>query len=63
MMSDDRDPQHLSVSLCMIARDKAAVIAGCLDSAREVCDQLVVLDTGSSDDTVAIALWRRPSIA
>ena len=39
----------------MIVRDEAARIARCLDSARALVDDIVVLDTGSRDATAAIA--------
>lgn len=39
----------------MIVRDEAARIARCLASARPLVDDIVVLDTGSLDDTAAIA--------
>lgn len=39
----------------MIVRDEAAVLGACLDSVRDVVDEIVVVDTGSVDDTVAIA--------
>lgn len=42
-------------TLVVIARNEAALIGGCLDSARAVVDAMIVLDTGSSDETVAIA--------
>lgn len=44
-----------TVALVMIARDEARCIARCLDSVRPWVDRMVVLDTGSRDDTVAIA--------
>jgi glycosyltransferase involved in cell wall biosynthesis len=40
------------VSLCVIARDEAASLARCLESARSVVDEMVVVDTGSTDSTV-----------
>lgn len=43
------------LALIMIARDEADTIARCLDSARGVVDEMIVLDTGSSDATVEIA--------
>jgi hypothetical protein len=43
------------LALVMIVRDEAARIARCLDSARALVDDMVVLDTGSLDDTAAIA--------
>lgn len=39
----------------MIARDEARCIARCLESARPHVDEMIVLDTGSVDDTAAIA--------
>ena len=45
----------MRLSLSMIVRDEAASLAGCLDSVRELVDEMVVVDTGSEDDTVAIA--------
>ena len=43
------------LALVMIVRDEAARIARCLDSARSLVDDIVVLDTGSRDATAAIA--------
>ncbi len=43
------------LSLVMIVRDEAADLPRCLASVAGVVDELVVVDTGSSDDTVAIA--------
>ena len=44
-----------SVCLAMIVRNEAASIMKCLDSIRPWVDRMVVLDTGSVDDTVTIA--------
>ncbi|WP_276961322.1 tetratricopeptide repeat-containing glycosyltransferase family 2 protein [Ferrimicrobium acidiphilum] len=43
------------VSLCMIVKDEEEVIADALDSALGLADEVIVYDTGSTDDTVAIA--------
>lgn len=43
------------LSLCMIVRDEAQKLARCLESARPWVGEIVVVDTGSADDTVAIA--------
>jgi tetratricopeptide (TPR) repeat protein len=45
----------LPLSICMIVRDEAANLAGALASVRDVAAELVVVDTGSTDRTVAIA--------
>ena len=47
-------PTH-SLSVCVIARDASADLARCLASVAPVADQIVVVDTGSTDDTVAVA--------
>ena len=43
------------LSLSMIVRDEEARLGACLNSVKGFCDELVVLDTGSTDTTVAIA--------
>jgi glycosyltransferase involved in cell wall biosynthesis len=43
------------LALVMIARDEARSIGRALASARPHVDQMIVLDTGSADDTAAIA--------
>jgi glycosyltransferase involved in cell wall biosynthesis len=43
------------ITLCIIARNEAANLPGCLDSVRGIVDAIVVVDTGSTDDTVRIA--------
>jgi glycosyltransferase involved in cell wall biosynthesis len=44
-----------TISAVVLARDESRSIARCLDSLRVHVDELLVLDTGSVDDTVAIA--------
>ena len=43
------------LSLSMIVRDEAAQIEACLRSVQGFADELVVVDTGSTDNTVALA--------
>ena len=43
------------LSLAMLARDEADRIEASLTSVADFVDEMVVLDTGSSDDTIAIA--------
>lgn len=45
----------VTVSLCMIVKDEAEVLARCLESAAELVDEIVVVDTGSTDETKEIA--------
>ena len=43
------------LSLCMIVKDEQAVLARCLDSVKDACDEIVIADTGSTDATASIA--------
>jgi tetratricopeptide (TPR) repeat protein len=40
----------------MIVRDEEACLGECLDSVKTLVDEIVVVDTGSQDDTLSIAL-------
>ncbi|MDI6871273.1 MAG: glycosyltransferase [Bacillota bacterium] len=44
-----------SVSLCVIARDEEDVLASCLASARHLVQEIIVVDTGSTDRTKEVA--------
>lgn len=43
------------LSLCMIVKDEAENLGRCLDSVRQEVDEIVVVDTGSTDGTIDIA--------
>ena len=43
------------ISLCMIVKDEEEQLARCLDSVKDCVDEMVIVDTGSTDSTVAIA--------
>lgn len=45
----------VSISLCMIARNEEPFLGECLRSVRGVVDEIIVVDTGSTDRTKAIA--------
>ncbi len=44
-----------TISLCMIVKDEEMNIARCLDSAASLVDEIIIVDTGSKDQTVEIA--------
>lgn len=44
-----------SVSLCMIVKNEESVLSECLSSARDLVDEIVVVDTGSTDGTIEVA--------
>lgn len=45
----------MTISLCMIVRNEEAVLARCLESIRHVVDEIIIVDTGSTDRTIDIA--------
>jgi glycosyltransferase involved in cell wall biosynthesis len=44
-----------TLSLCMIVKNEEDNLERCLESVREVVDEMVIVDTGSTDGTVAVA--------
>lgn len=45
----------MSISLCIIAKDEEMFIENCIKSAKNLVDEVIVLDTGSIDNTIKIA--------
>ena len=45
----------VSVSLCMIVKNEEDVLERCLESATELVDEIIIVDTGSTDRTKEIA--------
>ena len=43
------------ISLCMIVRDEERNIQQCLESAKNYVDEIIIIDTGSKDNTIDIA--------
>jgi hypothetical protein len=43
-------------SLCMIVKNESKVLARCLDSVAHLMDEIIIVDTGSTDNTKEIAL-------
>lgn len=54
-MKQGVDMPSLTLDLVMIVRDESRALARCLRSVRPWVDRMIVVDTGSSDQTVAIA--------
>ncbi|AKL96919.1 glycosyl transferase, family 2 [Clostridium aceticum] len=44
----------ITISLCMIVKNEESVIARCLDSVKDLVDEIIIVDTGSTDKTKAI---------
>lgn len=49
-------PEKPVLSVCMIVRDEEANLPRCLKSVKDVADEVIVVDTGSKDNTVTIAV-------
>ncbi|MBD5460024.1 MAG: glycosyltransferase family 2 protein [Lachnospiraceae bacterium] len=45
----------ITISLCMIVKNEEKVLARCLESVRGLMDEIIVVDTGSTDKTREIA--------
>lgn len=45
----------ITISLCMIVRNEEAVLGRCLDSVRDIPDEILIVDIGSTDSTKEIA--------
>lgn len=45
----------ISISLCMIVKNEERVLARCLDSLAGLMDEVIIVDTGSTDETKEIA--------
>ena len=44
-----------TISLCMIVKNEAEILERCLDSIADMMDELIIVDTGSDDNTKQIA--------
>nr|MBP3597870.1 glycosyltransferase family 2 protein [Eubacterium sp.] len=45
----------IEISLCMIVKNEEKVLARCLDSVADLVDEIIIVDTGSTDNTKKIA--------
>ncbi|MEG0774525.1 glycosyltransferase family 2 protein [Clostridium sp.] len=45
----------ISISLCMIVKNEEKLLSKCLDGIKELVDEIVIVDTGSTDRTIEIA--------
>ena len=51
----DMGCEKMKISLCMIVKDEEEVLGRCLECASRVADEIVIVDTGSTDNTRGIA--------
>ena len=52
----------MKISVCMIVKDEEEVLARCLDGVSRFADEIVIVDTGSTDRTVDIARQYTPNV-
>ena len=45
----------MEISLCMIVKNEENVIDRCLNCVKDVVDEMIIVDTGSTDNTIAKA--------
>ena len=45
----------VTISVCMIVKNEERILARCLDSLKRLADEIIIVDTGSVDDTKRIA--------
>lgn len=50
------------ISLTMIVRNGSAHLADCLESVKDKVDEIIIVDTGSTDDTFSIAQRYTPHV-
>lgn len=45
----------ITISLCMIVKNEERILARCLDSVKDLVDEIIIVDTGSTDATKWVA--------
>ena len=45
----------ITISLCMIVKNESRILARCLSSVADLMDEIIIIDTGSTDNTKEIA--------
>ena len=44
-----------TISVCMIVKNEEKILSRCLDCLRDIADEIIIVDTGSTDNTKEIA--------
>ncbi len=54
-MDEKQVGSMITISVCMIVKNEEKVLARCLDSIADLADEIIIVDTGSTDTTKQIA--------
>lgn len=49
------DNKIITISLCLIVKNEEKVLENCLNSVKDIVDEIIIVDTGSTDNTKIIA--------
>ena len=55
MKSRGQKGDEATISACLIVKDEEELLPDCLSSVKDLVDEIIVVDTGSSDRTIEIA--------
>lgn len=55
MSNDNLNPEKQTISLCMIVKNEEQFLEKCLNSVKNLVDEIIIVDTGSVDKTKEIA--------
>lgn len=62
MNKEDGGTDMSTISLCMIVKNEEKNITRCLDSVSDLVDEIIIVDTGSTDRTVEMASRYTPKV-
>jgi tetratricopeptide (TPR) repeat protein len=51
----NKNKTNPKLSLCMIVKNEESSLSNCLDSVKDIVDEMIIVDTGSTDNTAKIA--------
>ena len=54
-LTEEKNTAEPTLSACMIVKNEEKFLAQCLDSIKDIVDEIIIVDTGSTDSTVEIA--------
>ncbi|MDQ1329356.1 MAG: hypothetical protein QG641_2645, partial [Candidatus Poribacteria bacterium] len=54
-LKDEKNTIYPTLSACMIVKNEEKLLEQCLESVKDVVNEIIIVDTGSTDNTVEIA--------